>query len=71
MDTYNGTYTLQDENATGKDRVWQHSDKQHQLRYLTDISRWSFVYILDTTWADYRCYADTDNPWDNLTYISG
>lgn len=35
---YNGTYTLQDESATGYERVWIHSGGRYALKYYTDIS---------------------------------
>lgn len=73
---YNGTYALQDESATGYDRVWVHSDGRYALKYYTGISYigntnggWGFF---DLTYPnmdpDYLCEYDDANPWEHTIY---
>ncbi len=74
---YNGTYTLQDATATGYNRVWVHSNEEYALSYFASESTegvssgfWGFYKISDPSNADYSCKFNTENPWDNPTYIS-
>ena len=73
---YNGTYTLQDESATGYERVWIHSGGRYALKYYTGISYigntiggWGFF---DLTYPnmdpDYLCEYDDANPWEHTIY---
>ena len=73
---YNGTYALQDESATGYDRVWVHSDGRYALKYYTGISYigntnggWGFF---DLTYPnmdpDYLCEYDDANPWEHTIW---
>ena len=73
---YNGTYTLQDESATGYERVWIHSGGRYALKYYTGINYigntnggWGFF---DLTYPnmnpDYLCEYDDANPWEHTIY---
>lgn len=73
---YNGTYTLQDESATGYERVWIHSGGRYALKYYTGISYigntnggWGFF---DLTYPNmdpyYLCEYDDANPWEHTIY---
>lgn len=73
---YNGTYTLQNESATGYERVWIHSGGRYALKYYTGISYigntnggWGFF---DLTYPnmdpDYLCEYDDANPWEHTLY---
>lgn len=73
---YNGTYTLQDESATGYERVWIHSGGRFVLKYCTGISYIGNAYggwgFFDLKYPDmdpdYLCEYDDANPWEHTLY---